>query len=92
MEYMAAGLPLLVSETESLKALIEKYKCELTADETAPESIASAINILTGNPERARRMGDAARQAFEREFSYERQFASVLESFRNILCSTARNE
>jgi glycosyltransferase involved in cell wall biosynthesis len=82
MEYMAAGLPLLVSDRPGLRGLVERYGCGLAADERSPEGIARAINTLLGNPSLAQRMGEAGAQAFVQEFSYERQFAPVLEAFR----------
>lgn len=85
MEYMEAGLPLLVSDTPSLKAHVEKYKCGLVADEKSPESIAVAVNTLLCDPKRAADMGSAARRAFETEFCYERQFAGVLEAFQTLV-------
>jgi glycosyltransferase involved in cell wall biosynthesis len=84
MEYMAAGLPLLVSDRPSLRALVHDNECGLTADERSPDSIASAVNLLLGNPEKARGMGAAARKAFEQEFCYERQFAPVIELLKTL--------
>ena len=84
MEYMEAGLPLLVSDTQSLKRHVEQYKCGVVADESSPESIANAINILLGDPRCAVSMGAAARKAFEEVFCYERQFAPVLEAFERL--------
>lgn len=84
MEYMEAGLPLLVSERPSLKSLVKKYNCGLTADEQSPESIAAAVNILLGDPQVAKKMGVAARQAFEQEFCYERQFDPVINAFHKL--------
>ena len=78
MEYMAAGLPLLVSNTSSLRALIEEHKCGITADERSPQSIAAAVNLLLRDSEHARSIGASARRAFEETFCYERQFAKVL--------------
>lgn len=85
MEYMEAGLPLLVSDTSRLRGMVNRYECGLTADEESPESIASAVNSLLCNPEKARMMGVGARRAFEQEFCYERQFAPVIESIKNLV-------
>lgn len=82
MEYMAAGVPLLVSDRPGLQALAEHYQCGIIADESNPHSIAIAINTLLGDPARARQMGAAGRQAFEEVFCYERQFAPALDVFR----------
>jgi glycosyltransferase involved in cell wall biosynthesis len=85
MEYMEAGLPLLVSETPALRNLVTSYGCGLTADEKSPESVAEGINILLGAPEKARAMGIAARRAFEEKFCYQRQFGPVIERMKEIL-------
>ncbi|HTE20225.1 MAG TPA: glycosyltransferase, partial [Armatimonadota bacterium] len=82
MEYLAAGLPLLVSDTPSQRALVEAHRCGVTADERSPDSIAATVNSLLGQPERSREFGAAARRAFEQVFCYERQFAPALEGLR----------
>ena len=84
MEYMAAGLPLLVSDRPSLRAFVDKYECGLTADEGSPESIAAAVNIVLGEPGLARHLGAAGVRAFEEELNYDLQFAPVLEAFRSL--------
>jgi glycosyltransferase involved in cell wall biosynthesis len=81
---MAAGLPLLVSERPDLRAFVETYGCGLTADESSPESIAAAVNVLLGDPDLARRLGEAGARASRKEFNYESQFAPVLEAFRSL--------
>ena len=78
MEYMAAGLPLLVSDRPGLRALVERYDCGLTADESDPRSIAAAVNALLGDSARAQQMGANAARAFDQEFRYDKQFAPVL--------------
>lgn len=82
MEYMAAGLPLLVSDRPSLRAFVETHGCGLAAHESSPESIARSVNALLGNPDLAARLGAAGAKAFEEELNYERQFAPVLKAFR----------
>lgn len=84
MEYMEAGLPLLVSNTSSLTTLVENYNCGVTADEKVPQAIAEAVNTLLGDSVRAKKMGIAARQAFEKVFCYDRQFVNVLNIFQTL--------
>jgi glycosyltransferase involved in cell wall biosynthesis len=84
MEYMAAGLPVMVSDTPSLRNLMKKYGCGLTANEESPESIAAAVNTLLGDQKKAREMGRAGLQAFEQEFCYERQFAPVIDLIQRL--------
>ena len=91
MEYMAAGLPILVSDRSALRAFVDRYECGLTAKESSPESIARAVNALQGDPGLARRLGSAGQRAFQEEFNYERQFAPVLEAFESLTCSGRRD-
>jgi glycosyltransferase involved in cell wall biosynthesis len=84
LEYMAAGLPVLVSDRPGLRAFVETHQCGLTADEGSPESIAASVNKLLGDPELARRFGAAGARAFEEEFNYERQFSPVLDAFQSL--------
>jgi glycosyltransferase involved in cell wall biosynthesis len=85
LEYLAAGLPVLVSDRPGLRAFVEKYECGLTADESSPESIAAAVNALLGDPDLARRLGAAGARAFAEELNYEHQFAPVLEAVRGLI-------
>ncbi len=87
MEYLAAGIPLLVSPNKKLKELVNREKCGKWADETDPASIAHAINSLLSDEGRRVEMGLAARKAFETEYCYEHQFAPVLERMRDLAIS-----
>jgi glycosyltransferase involved in cell wall biosynthesis len=80
MEYMAAGLPVLVSDTEQFRRFMETYECGLAVDAGSPQCIARAVNSLLEDPERSATLGQNGARAFEQVFSYERQFAPVLES------------
>lgn len=84
-EYMAAGVPLLVSRQPTLRSLIEKYECGLAADENSSESIAASVNSLLCDDKFARRLGDAGRRAFQEVFCYERQLAPLLKQIEEIL-------
>lgn len=84
MEYLAAGLPVLVSDRPALRALVEKYNCGLVADETAPQSIAAAVNVLLSDATSSRSMGIAATQAFSQVFCYEQQFAPALDTIHRL--------
>jgi glycosyltransferase involved in cell wall biosynthesis len=79
MEYIAAGLPMLVSENPSLRSFVETHQCGLIANETSPTSIAIAVNSLLSNEEEMNRMGLAGKKIFEEIYCYERQFAPILE-------------
>jgi glycosyltransferase involved in cell wall biosynthesis len=78
LEYMAAGIPLLVSEAPGLRALMERHGCGVVADAGQPAQIAAQVNQVLGDIPRAKALGDAGAVAFEREYSYGRQFEPVV--------------
>lgn len=89
MEYLAAGVPLLVSPNEKLKQLVAESNCGVWADEKDPASIAQGINSLLANAETQERMGSAARKAFEDTYCYDRQYRPVIDRMHE-LASTLR--
>ncbi len=88
MEYLAAGVPLLVSPNEKLKQLVGDDKCGVWADERDPASIAQGINTLLANAETRARMGSAARRAFEETYCYDRQYLPVIDRMRELASAT----
>lgn len=79
MEYMAAGIPTLLSDTASSRAFLDQYPIGLIANINFSESIASTINQIFGQPERSITMGNNGRQAFINEFRYDKQYAGFLD-------------
>lgn len=84
MEYLAAGVPLLVSPNEKLKQLVGDGNCGVWADERNPDSIADGINAVLIDEGRRQSMGQAARRVFEESYCYDRQFAPVLDRMRDL--------
>ena len=83
MEYLAAAVPLLVSDRPDLRRFVDRYHCGLAADESDPASLAQAVNQLLGDPAGARQMGAAGQRAFQSEFCYAKQFQPVLDWLRS---------
>ena len=79
MEYMAASLPVIVSDTPSLRSFMSAHECGFTADERCPQSIAAAVNRLLGDPAFAQAIGRAGARAFCKNFNYEIQYRPVLD-------------
>ncbi len=82
-EYMAAGLPVIAPQysTEICRILIEEG-CGVTADFENPSSIAAAIVELARDPDRCRRMGKRAREAFESRHNWEVEVGPLLNRIR----------
>jgi len=69
-EYMAMGLPVIISNTPYAVKMIEKYKFGIAVDPSDPEKIADAINYLFEHPQEAYNMGQNGRRAVLEEFNW----------------------
>jgi len=85
LEYFAAGLPIVMSESTGSQSLLEKYRVGITADIHSPASVAQAVNAILEDDERAGRMRAESRRAFAEEFNYTRQYAPVIARFQEII-------
>jgi glycosyltransferase involved in cell wall biosynthesis len=76
-EYMAAGLPIISSDTDDNKQFYCKHEIGLLCDTTRPEAIANAINQLLGNKEVAMAMATRNRENFIKEYNFDFQFNKI---------------
>ena len=80
-EYLACGLPILVSDRPEWRAMFVDPAYAWRCDPEDADSIADALLWYLRNPDRARAMGEDGRQRILSEWNYETQFAPV---FRTI--------
>jgi glycosyltransferase involved in cell wall biosynthesis len=78
-EYLACGLPLLVSESTDLQHLFEAREVALSCDPASPADIARVFEYALANRDELVRMGERGRTLVEREWNYETQFRPVLD-------------
>ena len=83
-EYMAAGLPVIASDFEGWKKMIEKYNIGLCVDPTNVEEIAKAILFLNHNKELAKQMGENARKAFVNTFNWQIEEKKLIELYKSL--------
>ncbi|NTX14230.1 glycosyltransferase [Myxococcus sp. CA051A] len=72
MEGMAAGLPMVVTRVGGNTDLVRDGERGLVVPAERPAQLAQAFNQLLSSPEKAKRMGRAARDFVARELSLER--------------------
>ncbi len=83
-EYMALGLPVIVSDFPLYARIIDRYRCGLTVDPTRPESIAEAMARLVRDPEEARSMGRRGRQAVLDVFNWAGEERKLLRFYAEL--------
>jgi glycosyltransferase involved in cell wall biosynthesis len=77
-DYMACGVPLLVSDLPDWRMMFVKPGYGLACNPENPESIARTLLWCIENPDESRRMGNQGCDRIRTEWNYETQFAPVL--------------
>jgi glycosyltransferase involved in cell wall biosynthesis len=83
-EYMAAGVPVIVSDIPTWKDIVDKHRCGICVNPHDSAAIADAIHYLASNEEISVQMGMNGRRAVERCFSWEMEFAKLLQLYNSI--------
>ncbi len=79
-EYMSAGLPVIVSNFELWRRIVETERCGLCVDPRDPGAIAEALRWICAHPGEAREMGERGRRAIRERFNWDRE-VTALEAF-----------
>ena len=84
LEYVAAGIPVIVSDFPEYKALVEKYDLGLLIDPENPQEIAAAVNRLVEDQQLRVQLGENAARAFEVELNWEVESRKLFELYDNL--------
>lgn len=84
-EYMAAGLPLIVSDFPLWRELFGHAKCALFVDPLDPPAIARAMEWVLLHPGEAEAMGARGRQAVLATFNWQNEAAKLLRLYDRLL-------
>lgn len=86
-EYMSAGIPVIASNFDLWKKIVEENSCGLCVDPTSPHAIALAIDFLVGNPVEAERMGLNGKNAVFSKFNWENEERKLINFYTQIAAS-----
>lgn len=84
-EYMSASLPVIVSDFDHLRAIVDKYNCGVCVDPKDIAGISNAIRYLLDNPIIARSMGERGKKAIMEELNWNTQANSLIQLYRKVL-------
>ncbi|HSN74662.1 MAG TPA: glycosyltransferase family 4 protein [Anaerolineae bacterium] len=70
-EYMACGLPVIISDFPANRAVVAGADCGLLVDPTNVDAVAAAIARLLTDPAEACRLGQNGRRAFETQYNWQ---------------------
>jgi glycosyltransferase involved in cell wall biosynthesis len=86
LDYLAAGLPVLVNFNGEAGWIAEEEECGVVVPPNDPAAMAEAVRRLARDPAGAKRMGERAREVAVRRFDRARlveDFERVLEEARH---------
>lgn len=86
-EYMSAGIPVIASNFDLWRTIVEENQCGLCVDPMDPAAIASAINYLTTHRGEAEKMGLNGRQAVLTRYNWALEEAKLIEFYDQLLAS-----
>ena len=86
-EYMALGLPVLVSNFRLYREVVERYRCGLTVDPEKPEELANAIRWLLEHAQESEKMGLRGIEATMSVFKWETEAQKLLDLYKSLLGS-----
>lgn len=84
-EYMSISLPVVTSNFELYRNVIENYKCGICVDPENPEQIAAAIEYLLLNKDVANQMGENGRKAVEERYNWNRENKKLLQFYKELI-------
>jgi glycosyltransferase involved in cell wall biosynthesis len=84
-EYMAAGVPAVVSNFPLWRRIVEDNDCGFCVDPTDPMAVRDAIRWLLDHPREADAKGRNGRRAVERQYRWEPEADRLLELYEEVL-------
>lgn len=86
-EYMSAGIPVIASDFDLWRTIVQESQCGLCVDPMDPAAIASAIDHLVSHRAEAEAMGRNGRQAVLSRYNWAREEAKLIEFYDRLLSS-----
>lgn len=84
-EYMAAGLPVILSDFPHWRALLSGVDCAVWVDPGDPQAISRAMLDLALEPERRRALGANGRRAVVERFNWGTQLDNLTQAYAALL-------
>jgi glycosyltransferase involved in cell wall biosynthesis len=84
-EFMAAGIPVVVSGLRLQKQIVEQCECGIVVNPFNTEEVQNAVRYLLQNPEIAQQMGLNGRKAVLNEFNWDNEERKLLKFYAELL-------
>ena len=93
MEYMAAGLPMIVSRSLRVGAgVVVEEGCGLVVDHDQPSQVAAAMHQLIADPTAAWEMGQRGLRAVAERYSWPSEADRLVQAYEHKIVKTSRSQ
>lgn len=86
-EYMALGLPVIVSDFPLYRSVLPDPPCGVWIDPEDPVALADALEQMISNPAAAEKLGECGRAAVQERFSWAREGEKLVRFYEEVLAS-----
>lgn len=86
-EYMSAGIPVIASNFDLWRTIVEESRCGVCVDPLDPSAIAAAIDYLVSHRTEAKNMGENGRAAVLSHYNWAREEAKLIAFYDQLLSS-----
>lgn len=83
-EYMAAGLPVIVSDYPFMRRSVQQDDFGMAVDPADVQAVAQAIRTILSDPQRAQQMGENGRQAVLQKYNWDIELKKLLELYGSL--------
>ncbi|MCP5109171.1 MAG: glycosyltransferase family 4 protein [bacterium] len=83
-EYMAVSMPVITSDFELYKGVVERHRCGFCIDPESPQALAHALEYLLTHKAKAKEMGQNGRTAALTHFNWQIEEKKLLELYKTI--------
>ncbi|MGZ5182633.1 MAG: glycosyltransferase family 4 protein [Ramlibacter sp.] len=84
LEYMAAGIPVIVSRFPLWRDIVEGNACGVCVDPADPVAIAAAIDHFVLHPDMARRMGENGRREVLEKYNWQPESRKLVDFYAHL--------
>ncbi len=84
-EYMSIGMPVITSDFEIYKEVVEQAHCGLCVDPLDAEKIADAIQYILQNPKEAAHMAENGRQATGEKYNWQHEEQKLFACYKKLM-------
>ena len=84
-EYMAGGLPVVSSDFDLWKSIIEKNRCGICVNPLDEKEIAKAVNNILCNEKLIKEMGENAKKAVKEIYNWQKEEEKLFNVYEKVL-------